>query len=278
MKIPRTSLPALSLALSMALAPALRAEEPPAIEVNPNRPTFANPALTTQPGLAELEWGLQQSHLREDGPSFGTPTLLKLGLAKDVELRLSCPGYLRLEPSGAPAAGGFGDFNLAAQWCYLHDGLFGTDQAIQVAHTFPTAPASQGLGNGAPIDTLTLLFSRDAGNYHIDVNLLESWIGQPADQSGGPAGGQARGRAAQAAGTVSITRNLGETWSLTGELYALQSTPQNGRIVSNLWALAHKVSKRLVLDGGVDMGLSHGAPRCTLFAGLTVGLGQFRKP
>lgn len=256
--------------LLLALFLTLRAEEPPPIEVNPNRPTFANPALTTQPGLAELEWGLQRSALREDGPSFGTPTLLKLGLAKDVELRLSCPGYLHLEPAGAPTSAGWGDFNLAAQWCYLHDGLFGTDQAIQVAHTFPTAPASQGLGNGASIDTLTLLFSRDAGDYHIDVNLLESWIGQPADQGGG--------RAAQAAGTVSITRNLNEAWSLTGELYALQATPQNARIVSNLWCVAYKVSKRLVLDGGVDVGLSHGAPRYTLFTGLTVGLGRFRKP
>ncbi|WP_243294192.1 transporter [Geothrix mesophila] len=270
MKTHRPGIPALSLALSLALALALGAEEPPPIEVNPNRPTFANPALTTQPGLAELEWGVQQSHLREEGPSFGTPTLLKLGLAKDVELRLSSPGYLSLEPAGAPTATGFGDFNLAAQWCYLHDGLFGTDQAIQMAHTFPTAPASQGLGNGEPIDTLTLLFSRDAGDYHIDVNLLESWIGQPPGQGGG--------RAAQTAGTVSITRNLDDAWSLTGELYTLQATPQNGRIVSNLWCVAYKVSKRLVLDGGADVGLSHGAPRYTLFTGLTVGLGRFRKP
>lgn len=121
--------------LLLTLSFTLRAEDPP-IEVNPNRPTFANPALTTQPGVAELEWGLQRSTFRDDGPSFGTPTLLKLGLVKDLELRLSCPGYLRLEPAGAPAASGLGDFNLAVQWCYLHDGLFGTDQAIQVAHTF----------------------------------------------------------------------------------------------------------------------------------------------
>jgi hypothetical protein len=257
------------ITLCLLLSLPLRAEDPP-IEVNPNRPTFANPALTTQPGLAELEWGVQRSTLREGGTDFGTPTLLKLGLEKDLEFRLSTPGYLRLTPAGTTAASGPGDLSLGVQWCYLHDGLFGTDQAMQVTHTFPTAPSALGLGNGAPIDILTLLFSRDAGPYHIDVNLLESWIGLTPALGGG--------RATQTAGTVSITRNLDEAWSITGELYALQGTPVNAHIVSNLWCVAYKVSKRLVLDAGVDMGLSHGSPRYTVFTGLTVGLGRFRKP
>ncbi|NWJ42197.1 MAG: transporter [Geothrix sp.] len=257
------------LALSLLLSVPLWAEEP-SIEVNPNRPTFATPAATTQSGVAELEWGLQRSTLRDDGTTFGTPTLLKFGLIKDLELRLSTPGFLRLAPVGDPTASGLGDLSLGAQWCYLHDGLFGMDQAVQLAHTFPTAPSSQGLGNGAPIDTLTLIFSRDAGPYHVDVNLLESWIGLAPDAGGG--------RATQTAGTVSITRNLNDQWSITGELYALQATPLNAQITSNLWAVAYKASKRLVLDAGVDVGLSHGAPRYTVFTGLTVGLGRFRKP
>ena len=257
-------------ALILALSLLLRAEEPP-IEVNPNRPTFANPALTTQSGVAELEWGLLRSRLSDGGTDFGTPTLLKFGLEKDLELRLSSPGYLRLAPAGAALVSGPGDLSLGVQWCYLHDGLFGMDQAVQVAHTFPTAPSAQGLGNGAPIDVLTLLISRDAGPYHIDVNLLESWIGLPPDAGDGR-------RATQTAGTVSITRNLNDAWSITGELYTLQATPVNARIASNLWAVAYKVSKRLVLDAGVDIGLTQGAPRYSVFTGLTVGLGRFRQP
>jgi hypothetical protein len=257
------------LALCLLVSLALRAEEPP-IEVNPNRPTFATPANTTQAGVVELEWGVQRSTLRDDSTSFGTPTLLKFGLVKDLELRLGSPGFLRLAPAGDATTSGLGDLSLGMQWCYLHDGLFGTDQAIQLAHTFPTASSSQGLGNGAPIDILTLIFSRDAGPYHIDVNLLESWIGLTPDLGGG--------RATQTAGTVSITRNLSDQWSIAGELYAIQATPVNDHIVSNLWCVAYKVSKRLVLDAGVDVGLSHGAPRYTVFTGLTVGLGRFRKP
>ena len=255
-------------ALFLLLALSLRAEDPP-IEVNPNRPTFATPANTTQSGVAELEWGLQRSTLRDDSTSFGTPTLLKFGLLKDLELRLGTPGFLGLAPVGDATTSGLGDLSLGVQWCYLHDGPFGMDQALQLTHTFPTALASQGLGNGAPIDALTLIFSKDAGPFHIDVNLLETWIGLTPDAGGG--------RAAQTAGTVSITRNLNDQWSLTGELYAIQATPVNDHTVSNLWCVAYKVSKRLVLDAGVDVGLSHGAPRYTVFTGLTVGLGRFRR-
>ena len=39
-----------------------------------------------------------------------------------------------------------------------------------------------------------------------------------------------------------------------------------------------KQAAQSLLDAGVDVGLTQGAPRYTLFAGLTVGLGRFRKP
>jgi len=251
----------------LCLACALRAGDPP-IEVNPNRPTFANPALTTQSGVAELEWGGQQSQLRDGSNVFGTPTLLKLGMEKDLEIRLASPGYLRLAAPGTETVSGPGDVNLGVQWCYFHDGLFGLDLAVQANHTFPTASAAKGLGSGAPSDGLILLFSRDMGPYHLDVNLLETWMGRPPDSGGG--------RVRQPAATASLSRTLSETWSLTGEVYAIGGTELNPRVVSNLWALGYKVSPRLVLDAGLDIGLTQGAQKVSIFAGLTVGLARFR--
>jgi hypothetical protein len=250
----------------LCLACALRAGDPP-IEVNPNRPTFANPALTTQSGVAELEWGGQQSELRDGSSTFGTPTLLKLGLLKDLELRLATPGYLRLAAPGTETVSGPGDTNLGLQWCYRHDGPLGLDLAVQVNHTFPTASAAKGLGSGAASDGLVLLFSRDLGPCHLDVNLLETWMGRPPDSGGG--------RVRQPAATASLSRTLSETWSLTGEVYTIGGTELNPRVVSNLWALACKISPRLVLDAGVDVGLTQGAQRVTFMAGLTVGLARF---
>ena len=257
----------LRLLTCLLLACALRAQDPPLV-VNPNRPTFATPALTTQSGQIELEWGGQQSLYREDGSTFGTPTLLKIGWAKDLEFRLATPGFQRLANQGPEPVSGLGDTNLGVQWCYRHDGLFGMDQAIQINHTFPTASYPKGLGNGTASDGLILLFSRDLGLYHVDVNALESWLGRPPGTGGG--------RVRQPAATVCLNRSLSDAWSLTGELYTIGGTELNPRIVSNLWAFGYKVSPACVLDGGVDIGLTRGAPVRTVFAGLTVALGRFR--
>ena len=259
----------LACAGCLVLGLGLRGEEPP-VEVNPNRPTFANPALTTQPGLAELEWGLQRSAFRDGSTGLQNPTLLKFGLGKDVELRVSSSGYLQQTDAGGATVSGWGDLGLAAQWCYLHDGILGADQALQVFHKFPTASASKGLGSGVADEALTLLFSRDAGAFHVDVNLLETWLGRAQEDGGG--------HVRQGAGTLSVTRTMDPSWSLTGELYGIAGTSLNPRTVSNLWALAFKASSRLVLDCGVDLGLTRGAQRFSLFAGLTVGLARFPRP
>ena len=240
------------------------------IEVNPNRPTFASPALTTQAGVAEVEWGVQQSALRSESTAFSTPTLLKLGLAADFELRISSNGFLRLGSAGAASATGLADVALGVQWCYLHKGFLGTDQALQVTHKFATADAEKGLGSGVADDTVVLLFSRDLGANHVDVNFLYTWLGKTVARGGG--------RESQPAATISASHVVTETWSFGGEVYGIGGTPSTRRIVSNLWYAAYKVSRRLVLDGGVDIGLSHGAPRYSVFAGLTYGIGRFRRP
>ena len=93
-----------------------------------------------------------------------------------------------------------------------------------------------------------------------------TWLGRP-----GTAGSDR-----QPAATLSVSRTLNDRWSVTGEVYSIGATPQNPLIVSNLWAVGYKRTARLVLDGGVDVGVSHGAPKLSLFAGFTVGVCRFR--
>ncbi len=245
------------------------AQEPP-IEVNPNRPTFATPAHTTQLGVAEIEWGLQQSFLRGATTAFTTPALLKLGLETDFELRLSTNGFLDLTYPGRSSAIGIADLFLGAQWCFTHRGLLGADWAIQLTHKFATASARRGLGSGAADTTLGLFISRDFGPNHVDINFFHTWLGLPSVNGGGSTH--------QAAGTVSVSHKLSDTWSFGGEVYGIGGTALNGRVVSNLWYVAYQPSSRLVLDSGVDVGHSHGAQRYSIFSGLTWGIGRFRKP
>jgi hypothetical protein len=245
------------------------AEEPP-IEVNPNRPTFATPALTTQEGVAELEFGLQRTFARDGGTASFTPYLLKLGLLKRLELRIGGNGVLRLAEGGVPPATGYADTTFGAQWCYLKDGPGGFDQAVQLTWKDPTGSAARGLGSGKPDTTLMVVLSRDIGAFHVDVNALETWLGQ-APVTGG-------GTTRQTSATVAASRTLDSRWSVTFEVYTIGPSPAGARVVSNLWCAGYKVSPRLVLDGGVDVGLSHAAQKIAAFAGLTVGLARFRHP
>jgi hypothetical protein len=259
----------IAAALGVALPSSLAAEAPP-IQVNPNRPTFATPALTTERGVVELEFGLQQLTPRQGGSVSFTPFLVKLGLLTRLELRIGGNGVLRQAPPGEPSATGFADTTLGAQWCYLRDGPLGIDQGVQFTWKLPTASAARGLGSGEPDGTLILLFSRDIGAFHVDVNVLETWLGRTHDAGGGTA--------RQSSGTVSASRTLNDRWSLTAELYSIGPTPETPRIFSNLWSVGYKVSSRLVLDGGLDAGLSPAAQRVSLFAGLTVGVARIRRP
>ncbi len=165
-----------ALLLALLLPTALRAQEPP-IQVNPNRPTFATPALTTQVGVAELEIGLQRSAARDTERLSFTPFLLKVGLRKDVELRVGGNGFLHQTEKATPDASGIGDTTLGAQWCYLRNGPLGVDEAVQLTLKAPTASAPKGLGSGEPDETLMLLLSRDLGPFHADANVLATRLG-----------------------------------------------------------------------------------------------------
>jgi hypothetical protein len=251
------------------LAASARGQEPP-IEVNPNRPTFATPARTTQLGVAELEFGVQQSFLHEGRTNFSSPTLLKLGVASDFEVRISTNGFLDLQVPGERPVSGAADFALGAQWCFTHSALLGADWAVQLTHKFATASPLCGLGSGASDTTLGLFASRDFGPDHVDINALYTWLGVPRTQGGG--------RSGQPAGTVSVSHKLSDLWSFGGEVYAIGGTPLNDRVVSNLWYVAYQPLGRLVLDTGVDIGLTRGAQRYSVFAGVTWGIGRFRRP
>jgi hypothetical protein len=264
-RIAMPRLPSLLIPLVACLA---AAQEAP-IEVNPNRPTFATPALTTQFGVAELEFGVQQSFLHLGRTAFSSPTLLKLGMARDFEVRVSSNGYLAYGSPDSPSVSGPADVALGVQWCYLHDGLFGMDQAIQITHKFATASAKEGLGSGAADDTVGLFFSRDIGTNHLDVNVLNTWLGRRPSEGGGTA--------QQFAAAISVSHSLSGLWSFGGEVYGVGRSPISPRVVSNLWYVAYKPSSRLVLDSGVDIGLNRGAQKLSVFAGLTYGIGRFRR-
>lgn len=236
------------------------------ITVNPNRPSFANPATTTMPGVAELEFGLQRTLFPDSSRSDFQSTLLKLGITEDFELRIGWNGIARNTDPGGASQSGPSDPNIGFTWRFLRQDAAGADLALSYAHKFPRASVEKGIGSGVADDTLVLLASRDFGKLHADFNVLETWVGQPD----GP-------RIKQPGAALALTHPLSGAWGIGAEVYAIGASDAGPRTLATLWNLSYQVSPRLVLDAGFDRGLNKEAARWNYYLGLTYGLGRFRK-
>lgn len=236
------------------------------LTVNPNRPSFANPATTTMAGVAELEFGLQRTLYPDASRSEFQSTLVKLGLTGDFELRLGWNGILRTTTPQGDSQSGPSDPNLGFTWRLLKQDSLGADVALSYAHKFPQASVTKGLGSGAADDTLVLLVSKDFGKLHADFNLLQTWVGQV----GGP-------RIKQPAGALAFTLPIAGPWGIGAEIYAIGASDAGPRTLATLWNVSYQVSSRLVLDAGFDRGLNSDAARWNYYCGFTYGLGRFMK-
>ena len=234
------------------------------ITVNPNRPSFANPATTTMPGVAELEFGLQRTLYPDSSRSDFQPTLLKLGITADFELRIGWNGIARNTDPLGESQSGPSDPNLGFTWRFLRQDAVGADLAFSYAHKFPRASIEKGIGSGAADDTLVFLASKDFGKLHADFNLLETWVGQVD----GP-------RIKQPGAALALSHPISGAWGLGAEIYAIGASDAGPRTLATLWNLSYQVSSRLVLDAGFDRGLNKEAARWNYYLGLTYGIGRF---
>jgi hypothetical protein len=248
----------------MCLSLAAQDKAPDELTVNPNRPSFANPATTTMPGVAELELGLQRTLFPDSSRSDFQATLLKLGITEDFELRVGWNGIARnTDPSGESQSGP-SDPNLGFTWRFLRQDVIGADLAISFAHKFPRASVEKGIGSGAADDTLVFLASKDFGKLHADFNVMQTWVGQ----MDGP-------RIKQPSAALALTHPLSGAWGVGAEVYAIGASGAGPRTVATLWNLSYQVSPRLVLDAGFDRGLNKEAACWNYYVGVTYGLGRF---
>jgi hypothetical protein len=240
--------------LLLACAPAARAadDEP---TTTPYRPSVSTPAVLSAPGWLELEAGWQHDHAGAGARRDSLPLTLKLAFSEDWGVRLGNEAWVRRQ-SDDGSTRGIGDSSVVLKRRFAIDE--GQAFGLEAGLTVPTGHRGIGSGSGKPDYGLNAIYSADLGDWHTDLNLLASRLGQ-ADP------GASRTQWLWAA---SLSRPLNDRWGVVGEFSGThEGGTQNSR--QFLLAASYNLSRRVTLDAGAARSLRSGAPEWSAFTGFT---------
>jgi len=232
--------------------------------IDPDRPDVTNGANIVDTGVLQVEAGVQ--HVRMGAQrSFGTPLTLRVGLFEWLEARISTDGFLHQTDTSSSVSGA-GNVQVGAKVRLFADPGGVPVLSILPAITLPVASASDGLGSGDYDFTLVVLTGTDLGRTsHVDFNYGIGAIG----------GGQGKPHFSQHLVSVSISHSLTERLSPYVEGYWFsRQDPDGGQLFSVDAGFIQAVTRRWAVDGGVSAGLTDAAPDVSVFAGVSVIVGD----
>jgi hypothetical protein len=237
---------------------------PPIAPISPDRPDVTNGTNIVDVGLLQLEAGAQHATFGTQR-SIGTPLTLRIGLFEWLEARLSTDGFLHQSDTSSSVSGA-GNIQVGAKVRLFADPGGVPVLSILPTINLPVASVSKGLGSGDPDFTVTVLTGTDLGRTsHIDVNYGIGAIGA----------GQNRPHFTQHLVSVSASHSVTEQLSpyIEGYWFSRQD-PDGGHVFTVDAGAIQAFTARFAADGGVSIGLTHAAPDVSVFAGLSVIIGN----
>jgi Putative MetA-pathway of phenol degradation len=237
----------------------------PVAPIEPDRPDVTNGTHIVDVGLLQVEVGVQRARMGSSQRNLGTPLTVRLGVLEWLEARVGTDGFLHQTDTSSSVSGA-GNVQLGAKVR-----LFADPGGIPVLSILPTvnlpvASVSKGLGSGDSDVTLAVLTGTDLGRTsHIDFNYGIGAIGA----------GQERPHFTQHLVSVSVSHSVTEQLSpyIEGFWFSRQD-PDGGHVFSVDAGLTQAFTARLAVDGGVAVGLTRAAPDLTVFAGVSVIVGD----
>lgn len=230
------------------------------VEATPYRPTVSNPADLPVPGWLEVEMGWQRINGGGDKRRDSVPALAKLAFSEDWGVLVGSElGVRRTDPDNNRSTG-FGDTTLLLKH-RIPSGSEGSAWGIEAGFKSPTAKDT--IGSGKADYIVNGIYSSDFAKNHLDLNLNAAYIGAIA-------AGEGR---AQYGWAAAISHSLDDQWGVFGELSGTtrRGTSSTAQFMAGA---SYNYSKRVVFDAGGAWGLNSASQDWTLFAGVTVLLGQ----
>lgn len=234
-------------------------------EAVPNRPTVSTPAALSAPGWLEAEAGglyLRDGRADADPKRRASlPYSLKLAFTPNWGVRIDGEGWVRRTAVDGTHEMGFGDTSFVVKRRFPID----ADSAFGIEGGVTTATGRQGLGfsSGKPDYAVNAIYSADSGDWHTDLNLLNTRLG--AANSG-------EGRW-QILGAAALSRRLDDRWGVVGELSGTHRHKASAT-AQVLLAVTYAPRRSMVLDFGVAHALNRATPEWQVLCGVTMVVGR----
>jgi hypothetical protein len=227
----------------------------------PSRPTISNGADTTQCGVVEMEYGLERQWpgggIHRDDLTGG----LRFGINRKLDFHWASADFLRIA-DGSGTRTGFADTWLGAKYHFLDQS--GNRPGLGFFYQVKI-PAGErlGLSTGKVDQSFAFLVSKDIHPIRFDFNVIPLLAGRVNGSGWDHNVGFAL------SGAMPLTRGL----SVVGEGYGVTAlnaeTPAFG---SSLLAFTYQLTPRLTLDTGLEVGVTHDAPKKRVFVGVTYAI------
>jgi hypothetical protein len=221
----------------------------------PCRPTIACTAELVPPGTFEIEAGAIYRHATTGASQKQTPFLLKLTVARWLQLQAGSNGYTVDE--GAAPARYFDDLLFTLKFHVLDQTKLRPAIALSAGVSAPTAAQE---GYVRTWDALfTAYVTKDLGPVHADLNTgLNLWR---LEERPLPQGFVA----------LALSTDLPPPFGVMAEAYAFSSAaPVQTKDGGLLFAVTHAPRKWLIFDLGGDVGFFPATRAYSVFLGLTV--------
>jgi hypothetical protein len=209
--------------------------------------------------VVELEYGLERQWPGGGANRDDLAGGLRFGLTRNLDFRWSSAAFLHVMDGDGDRTG-FGDTWLGLRYRFLEQKKHRPSLGVFYQAKVPSASVVLGLGSGRVDHAISALVSQDIHPFHFDFNVTKFLIGGPS------ASGFDHNLGFALASWLPVTRRLNLVLEPYGYTVLHQSS---AAFASAMIGFNYKVRPRLYLDGGLDVGVSPGAPRKRVFLGAT---------